>query len=256
MSETNEEHIEEVNKPSTPKVAVLYHIFYEDSVTHIVDELKGLGCFQTSFFFNICSDTPNQHKIREALLMYFPGAFICTSSNKGKDIGGKLLLIKVCLQLQYKPDWIIFLHDKKSLQALNAKTWKNDLLKIIQEDQLQKINEIISNNSKLGIIAAKNYVRKETKEDGKFTGNNGPILDELIQKYNITSKNHEYVAGTMFWAKASVLIDFFKKFDPLKIRQTLEEGNVIDNFNGTNTHAWERILSWIITNGGLNFKTI
>lgn len=255
MLDTNTEHIV-VNKQATPKVAVLYHIFYEDSITHIINELNGLTNFQTNFFFNICSDTPNQLKIREDLLKYFPGSFICTSSNKGKDIGGKLLLIEVCLQMQYEPDWMIFLHDKKSLQALNAKTWKTELLKIIQEDQLQKINEIISKNSNYGIIAAKNYIRKETKVEGKFTGNNGPILAELIQEYKITCKNYEYVAGTMFWAKASVLMEFFKKFDPLKIRQTLEEGNVIDNFNGTYTHSWERMLSWIVTSQGLNFKTI
>jgi lipopolysaccharide biosynthesis protein len=256
MPKTNAEHIVGINKPSALKVAVLYHIFYEDSVPEIVNELKGLSYFQTSFFFNICSETPNQHKIGEDLLKYFPKAFVCTSSNQGKDIGGKLLLLKVCLEMQYKPDWIIFLHDKKSLQALNAKTWKNELLKIIQEDQLSTINEIVSNNSNYGIIAAKNYIRKETKVEGKFIGNNGPILADLIREYNITCKNYEYVAGTMFWAKASVLLEFFQKFDPLKIRQTLEKGNVIDNFNGTNAHSWERMLSWIITSQGLNFKTI
>lgn len=256
MPETNAEYNARANKTPTLKVAVLYHIFYEDSVPDIVNELKGLNYFQTSFFFNICSETPNQHKIREDLLKFFPGSVVCTSSNKGKDIGGKLLLVKVCLEMRYEPDWIIFLHDKKSLQALNAKTWKNELLKIIQKDQLPKVNEIILNNPNCGIIAAKDYVRKETKIEGKFTGNNGPILAALIQKYNITSKNYEYVAGTMFWVKASVLLAFFKKFDPLKIRQSLEEGNVIDNFNGTNAHSWERMLSWIISSQGLNFKTI
>ena len=245
-----------IGNPSIPKVAVLYHIFYEDSVAQIVEELKGMTNFQPSFFFNISSDTPNQHTIREELLKHFPGAFVCTSSNKGKDIGGKLLLIKVCLEMQYEPDWIIFLHDKKSLQALNAKTWKNELLAIIHNDQLKTINDIISKNSDYGIIAAKNYVRKETTIEGQFTGNNGPILTELIQEYNITGKNYEYVAGTMFWAKASALLEFFKKFDPLRIRQTLEDGNVIDNFNGTYTHGWERMLSWIVTSQGLNFKTV
>ena len=31
------------------------------------------------------------------------------------------------------------------------------------------------------------------------------------------------------------------------LRKQLENGNVIDNFSGTVTHSWERLLSWIVT---------
>jgi lipopolysaccharide biosynthesis protein len=241
---------------SPKKIAVLYHIFYEDSITHIKEELKSLDHFQTSYFFNISSDTPNQFEIRETLLNDFPAAVITISSNKGKDIGGKLLLISTCIATGIEPDWIIFLHDKKSLQALNAKTWKNDLLKIVQKEHLGKIDAIISDEREYGIIATKNYVRREKQQEGIFAGNNGPILSQLVKEYKIACTPYDYVAGTMFWTKASVLLAFFKKFDPLKIRQTLEEDNVVDNFTGTFTHSWERMLSWIVTSEGLKIKTI
>lgn len=244
------------SNPSTKKVAILYHIFYEDAVTHIINELKGLDYFQPSFFFNICAETPNQLEIKEALLTHFPGAFVTISGNKGKDIGGKLVLLNVCFQLTQQPDWIIFLHDKKSLQALSAKTWKAELLKIIEAEQLPKIDELISRDASCGIIAATNYVRDELREGGKFSGNNGPIITQLLTDYEIVCKSYTYVAGTMFWAKASALKAFFAKHDPLKIRQTLEEGNVVDNFTGTQTHSWERLLSWIITSQGLNIQTV
>jgi lipopolysaccharide biosynthesis protein len=238
-------------------IAVLYHIFYEDSINQIKPELESLDHFQTYYFFNLSCEMPNQLEAREELLRLFPNSVVAISSNKGKDIGGKLLLLNICIQMGFEPDWIIFLHDKKSLQALNAKTWKNDLFKIVEKEQLDKIEAIISKNDcGYGIVAADNYVRKELKQEGVFTGLNGPILSELLLQYNINCKSFEYVAGTMFWAKAPVLMDFFKKFDPLKIRQTLEEGNVIDNFAGTHTHSWERMLSWIVTCQGLKIKTV
>jgi lipopolysaccharide biosynthesis protein len=238
------------------KVAVLYHIFYEDTIYLVIEELERLSDFQVFFLFNISSDAPNQLEIKGTLLKHFPDSIITISGNKGKDVGGKLLLISTYIQLGIEVDWIIFLHDKKSLQALNAKTWKTGLLKIIDPAQLERINTIISSDSGFGIIAANNYVMKELREQGEFIGNNGPILTRLLKEYKISCNNFEYVAGTMFWAKASILMDFFKKHDPLRIRQTLEEGNVIDNFGGTYTHSWERILSWIIISRGLNIKKI
>lgn len=241
---------------SQKKIAVLYHIFYEDSINLIKEELAALDQFQTTYFFNISSDTPNQLEVRETLLSQFPGAIVTISSNKGKDIGGKLLLIRACIEIGANPDWIIFLHDKKSLQALNARTWKNDLLKIVHTDHLKTIEGIITNDRQYGIIATQNYVRKETMQGDAFGGNNGAILSQLVKTYQINCTNYEYVAGTMFWAKAPTLLAFFQQHDPLKIRQTLEAENVVDNFTGTVTHSWERLLSWIITSQGLKIKTI
>jgi lipopolysaccharide biosynthesis protein len=238
------------------KAAIIYHIFYEDTFEDIVNSLKGFDSVNTAFLFNISSAAPNQSEIRETLHKHFPGSFITISSNKGKDIGGKLVLINACIQLNIEPEWFIFLHDKKSLQALNSKTWKNDLLKIIAEDEIKNVDAIISSNLVCGIIASGNYIANELSENGVFVGNNGSILTQLIKQYKISCTNYEYVAGTMFWAKASPLMEFFKKNDPLKIRQTLEAGNVIDNFAGTYTHSWERLLSWIITSQGLTIKKI
>jgi lipopolysaccharide biosynthesis protein len=238
------------------KVAVLYHIFYEDTIDHIEEQLKPLNYFDPFFFFNISVDTPDQSKIRECLSKDFPGVIITSSSNKGKDIGAKLLLLSACIQFNLKPDWFVFLHDKKSLQALNARTWKNDLFKIIDESSIEAVDKVLSNPTTFGIIATENYVQTEKKQNGKFASKNGQIMDELVLKYKISCENFSYVAGTMFWAKADVLLDFFNQNDPLEIRQSLENGNVLDNFSGTYTHSWERMLSWIILSGGLTIKTI
>ncbi len=68
------------------------------------------------------------------------------------------------------------------------------------------------------------------------------------------SSDHRFVAGTMFWARAKPLLEFFRQHAPLDIRKGLEAGNVIDEKHGTNTHAWERMLSWIILEKGYQIK--
>lgn len=242
--------------PSFQKIAVLYHIFYEDTIQYIAEELKSLQRFQPLFFFNICSQTPDQLVTKSILAQQFPNAIITISSNKGKDIGGKLLLLNACIEVGFEPDWILFLHDKKSLQALHSKTWKTDLLKIIDSNYLDEIDTAIENNKENGIIATRDYVIKEIKQGQVFAGVNGPILDQLVQAYSIDCKSYDYVAGTMFWGNGAALLSFFKIHNALSIRQTLEEGNVLDNFGGTFTHSWERMLSWIILSQGLRVKTI
>ena len=238
------------------KIAVLYHIFYEDSYKQVIQELEYLMKLEPLFFFNISSDTPGKLEIKAALLKQFPTAVISISANKGKDIGGKLILLKLCMQMAINPDWIIFLHDKKSLQALNAEAWRRSLFAIIGKEQLECITGKMIHDPNCGIIASDRYIMKEKVQDRYFIGNNGPIMNELVGKYNIECASFDYVAGTIFWAKATPLMSFFKNHDPLIIRASLEEGNVLDNFKGTHSHSWERLLSWIITSQGYSIKSV
>jgi hypothetical protein len=60
----------------------------------------------------------------------------------------------------------------------------------------------------------------------------------------------------MFWARAAPLLQFFKKHPPLDIRKNLELGNVMDDKNGTLTHSWERMLSWVVSEQGFKLKGI
>jgi lipopolysaccharide biosynthesis protein len=93
-------------------------------------------------------------------------------------------------------------------------------------------------------------------EEGQFIGNNKNILNNLLGNYQIKPSSFAFVAGTMFWARAKPMKDFFCSYDPLEIRKDLEDGNVLDNFSGTITHSWERVLSWIITSKGFLIKGI
>jgi len=237
-------------------IAVLYHIFYEDTFDKVCRELEPLLVFETTFLFNICIETPGKKSITEVLRNKFPGCFIIYTSNKGKDIGAKLALLKLFLELEIEAEYLLFLHDKKSLQALKSNTWKKDLLKIISPESIQKIFKIFEESSACGLIATNEYIINEPLEGSNFSGINGNILTNLLINYGIKPASFEFVAGTMFWAKAKPVKYFFKQHNPLEIRKNLEDGNILDNFSGTITHSWERVLSWIITDQGYSIKGI
>ena len=241
---------------SSKQIAVLYHIFYEDTILHIVEQLKVLESFNPIYLFNISADAPDQVEIRNMLQQHFTDAVIITTSNQGKDIGAKLSLIHTCLRLNIEPGWLIFLHDKKSHQALNASTWKEDLMTIIDPQNIDKIKGLINENTNYGIVAPEKQVKEETIENGNFINTNSAILQQLLIEYKVAPKDFRFVAGTMFWARASAYLNFFKTHDPLAIRSTLEKGNVVDDFSGTHTHSWERLLSWIPSSQGYTIKTI
>lgn len=186
----------------------------------------------------------------------FPGCFVIFTSNTGKDIGAKLAMLQLLLQLDINPDYLLLLHDKKSLQALKSASWKNDLLTILQPVQIETILQAFAQDSNCGMVAAKKYILKEPVENNSFTGKNAAHLREQMDNYGIHTADLSFVAGTMFWARASPLLQFFRQHNPLAIRKKMETGNVIDNFSGTVTHSWERLLSWIITAQKLHIRGI
>lgn len=186
----------------------------------------------------------------------FPGCFIISTSNAGKDIGAKLAMLQLILQLNISPDYLLLLHDKKSLQALKSATWKNDLLAIIAPQEIDRVLQLFEKEKDCGIIAAKKYILKEPFEGNSFTGKNAAVLKELVGRYRLVPGDFSFVAGTMFWARAAPLLQFFRLNNPLQIRKEVENGNVLDNFSGTVTHSWERLLSWIITAQKLHIRGI
>lgn len=169
------------------------------------------------------------------------------SPNKGKDIGGKLLLLDTYQKLGTKTEYGLFLHDKKSIYKANSIKWANDLFKIMEPSFQKKAFQLLTENKSTGIVAAAGTVLNEYDETLKiFTSTNNKILIQLQNQFEVVPVNFQYVAGTMFWFRMLPLSSFFKKNSPLQIRKNLECGNITDQYFESYTHSWERFLSWII----------
>lgn len=177
------------------------------------------------------------------------------SPNQGKDIGGKLVLLDALLRTGAESDYCIFLHDKKSPYKIQNQEWKDKLFRIIEPSFMEKALAFFSSHKETGIITGIDSIDNEYDPSlQSFSSNNGPQLIQLQSKHNIDTTDYRYAAGTMFWARTSPLLAFFRAHPPLEIRKTLEKGNIMDETSGTNTHAWERLLSWLIFAQGYTIK--
>lgn len=222
-------------------IAVFLHIYYKESIEEMAPVLKPLKQIGATFFINLTAPlTATDIKKLE-----LPEAFIKVSYNKGKDIGGKLLLLQQWLLLGAKEEYLIFLHDKKSPHSPLAHFWKTELFKIIDCHNIKVALTHFTNNAKTGIICSKAFIRNEHITGTDFNTTNNLLLKELISKYNIITDDYSFVAGTMFWCRSAAYKIFFTLNSPLSIRATLENGNIDDFQKGTITHSWERLLSWI-----------
>jgi hypothetical protein len=209
-----------------------------------------------TLYYNITGDGPSgpaavDNRLKNELLQaisspYLKKLVLRRSPNLGKDIGGKLVLIDASLHEQGNSEYSIFLHDKRSPHSVQGREWRDKLFHIIDPSFAKKALSSFENDKKIGIIAGSNTINNEYDFNRKsFSSSNSLILSKLQIQYNINNTDYRYVAGTMFWCRSLPLLDFFRKHPPLDIRMTLEKGNVMDNENGTNTHAWERLLSWL-----------
>jgi lipopolysaccharide biosynthesis protein len=244
--------------------SVFFHNYYgndQDWISFLSHE------FQEPFnlFYNCVADS--YYRLRAPALSSasfatgnFPDQFtvsIKQSPNKGKDIGGKLVLMDAYLRMNDPTDYILLLHDKHSPYHPNGEKWKKDLLRIATREYQQQVFQAFRENTETGIVASENAIRNELNNDQKRNAYiDSPTIDALRKKYGIDSPDLQYVAGTMFWVRASLMEDFFNVHSPLYIRGELENGNIADDANPTITHAWERMLCWLITSRGYQIRGI
>ena len=110
--------------------AILIHIFYEQSWEQFIKErLVQMAGKDTAILINICVTISNKTKLINKIKNEIPGCYIIESPNIGKDIGGKLALIDLLLQINIDHEFIIFLHDKQSPQSATGENWRETLIK-------------------------------------------------------------------------------------------------------------------------------
>ena len=179
------------------------------------------------------------------------------SANRGKDIGGKMVLLDTYQKLGFETELGLFLHDKRSIYKANNITWANELFKIIEPNFQNKALQLLTENINIGIVAASGSVINEYNESLKsFTSKNKAILSLSQDQFEIFPTNFQFVAGTMFWYRMQPINHFFKINSPLQVRESFESGNIIDQYAGSYTHSWERLLCWIITMQNYKIDTI
>lgn len=251
-------------KKVNPIVSIFFHNYYghdEEWMAFFSQELT----LPFHLFYNGVSDSYNRLrqgsnllKLKEqASTTYLNELIVRASTNKGKDIGGKLALMDAYLKLEAKSDYILLLHDKQSPYHANNEQWKKELFRIAEKEYQEKVIKIFRTNKQAGIVASANAIKNELDNEQKSNAyTDSALIKTLKENYNIHPPHLQYVAGTMFWVRAGIFEDFFKVYSPLLIRSQMEEGNVTDNEQPTYAHAWERLLCWLVTAQGYQIKGV
>jgi lipopolysaccharide biosynthesis protein len=233
-----------------PIITIMVHLFYENTWKDIKYKLNFFKDYNTQFLFSVSEACLIKEELVQDIRASFKNAYVLTTSNIGKDIGGKFALIDLYLSLNLQSEYFIFLHDKVSPHSLDGNSWKNNLQKIIDYNNYSHIVTTLEQDGSVGVIGAKEHLVNEyDPANGTFEYNNDRI-HSFLQKYDIPVSNYDFIGGTMYWIRAPLIENFFTRHSPLKIRSELEAGNVMDNLGSTNAHTWERIFCWLATSQG------
>ncbi|NCT74932.1 MAG: hypothetical protein GXC78_10400 [Chitinophagaceae bacterium] len=189
---------------------------------------------------------------------YMPGTNLIwqrSSTDQGKDIGGKLILIDVALKTNDKADYWLFAHDKKSPHHEMGQEWAENSRRLLQKEFIEQAKRVFRDDASVSVVCQKEFIREET-DDRYITFFTHHHDQDLRSHFSDLKVGMPYAAGTMFLAKAEGLRLFFQKNPALTIRGRLEKGDVMDNNMVTETHAWERGFSWILLCQGGNIKGV
>jgi lipopolysaccharide biosynthesis protein len=250
-------------KKEEPILSIFFHNYYGDDQKWVSFLLNQINLPFYLFYNSVTGSFPridNGSDLQNLFNLSLPDRaqlIIRSSTNKGKDIGGKLVLMDAYLKLNINSDYILLLHDKHSPYHSNSFQWSEDLLSIAKKAYQGKVLDIFQNNARVGIVASANSIKNEwDNEQNRNAYTDSIFIKKLKEEYHIHPDSLQYVAGTMFWVRAFLFKDFFSQYNPLLIRSQLEEGNVTDVEQPTKSHAWERLFSWIVISQGYQIRGV
>lgn len=238
--------------------ALLIHIYSHDSWEKIFKEqLKKIEEFSPLILINLFLGHPENSELISSIRREFPGAYVITTPNKGRDIGGKLALVDFFLKAGLQSDYIVFLHDKQSHHWFRGESWRQKLFTIIEPEKVKAILTEYQNDPNAGVIGASEFIKNEYDPRTKdFKTTNNLKIKELISTHKLQLTDYRFVAGAMFWIRSSIIKKFFSVHSPLGCRGMLEEGNFTDQYDGTYTHSWERVFCFLANDQGFTTKGI
>jgi lipopolysaccharide biosynthesis protein len=233
------------------KRTVICHLFYPDNSLQLIQRLSKLDDGNTVFFVNIQGNSTEHDLLYNEVRARLSNVKVLKTPNKGRDIGAKLFLISLMLELGTASDYSLVIHDKKSPHLEYGNMWRDELFKIADPRNLSKVFQIFKNNPGAGIVCAAKYIQNEyLANSDSFACNSSAHIRHQLRQYDIQTTDHDFVAGNIFWIRTDLIKTFFATRNIMDIRAGLESGNALDFNNGTNIHSWERIMSWIATSQG------
>jgi lipopolysaccharide biosynthesis protein len=227
------------NGPADAPVAVVAHIYYEDTWPDIAGALRGL----TIPFDLIVTTVAGRERLIESVRRSYPRAQIEIMENRGRDIGPFLVLLERGRLDRYR--YICKIHGKKSIdggrETYMGVLWRRRLLFDLLGGPraANAAIDMFVRDPSIGMIGPKVFrlPNDNYPEDLSWSANRLMTL-ELAERMGVPADKFQldFFGGTMFWVRPEAL----KPLRDLHLAADMPyENGLID---GDLPHALERVL--------------
>jgi hypothetical protein len=220
-------------------VAVVVHIYYEDTWPDIAGALRGL----TIPFDLIVTTTAGSERLTETIRQAYPQADIEVVENRGRDVGPFITLLERGRLDRYK--YICKIHGKKSIDG-GRKTymgamWRRRLLFDLlgAPSAANAAIEMFERDPSIGMIGPRVFrlPKEGYSEDLSWSANRSMTLG-IAERMGVPADKFQldFFGGTMFWVRPEAL----KPLADLGLAADMpyESGRI----DGDLPHAIERVL--------------
>ncbi len=227
------------NHPGRIELAVVAHIYYEDTWPDIAGALRGL----TLPFDLIVTTVAGRERLIETIRGVYSNADIEIVENRGRDIGPFLTLLESSRLDRYK--YICKIHGKKSMdagrKAYMGAIWRRRLLfdLIGAPGAAGAAIDRFEHDPLIGMIGPRAFrLPKQGYSDDLSWSANRSMTLKIAERMGVPADKFQldFFGGTMFWVRPEAL----KPLRDLRLAADMPyENGLID---GDLPHALERVL--------------
>jgi|APHM01.1.fsa_nt_gi Lipopolysaccharide biosynthesis protein len=160
------------------------------------------------------------------------------TENRGRDIGGFFYLIYEMMKWEQQPDFVVFMHTKRSTYMPDGDSWRGMLLNhLLYDNNFDKnLNRFVT-DPLIGMKGSPDCLKACDVDQ---------YLVFQAKKYGLTySPDTPYISGTMFMARWWPFYATFQ--DKPNPRQRWKQG---EYDHPSECHSWERLFAQLIIDKG------
>jgi hypothetical protein len=228
------------DRPASVAVAVVAHIYYEDTWPDIAGALRGL----TIPFDLIVTTVAGRERLIESIRRSYPGAEIEIVENRGRDVGPFLFLLERGRLDCYR--YVCKVHGKKSIdggrRTYMGDIWRRRLLFDLlgAPGAANAAIDMFERDTSIGMIGSGAFrLPKEGYPEDLSWAANRPMTLKIAERMGVPAHMFQldFFGGTMFWVRPEAL----KPLRELRLAADIpSESGLVD---GDLPHALERVLS-------------
>ena len=231
------------------KICIHLHLFYTemlDEMLRYIDNFSTNKDIEYDLYVTLCK---HNKKVEDRIFKFKDNAQIIVVSNRGYDLAPFLHVSKMINLDDY--DYIIKLHSKRDLPSpaylptcrLKRDKWRIKLLEFMSSPKHIRLTlKRFEKSPDIGMISSPELIISSQKEDTSANIR----AERIMRGMGLQMKNHKFVAGTMFIARAKL----FRMWQMLPYDAMDFEEFDVSHKGGTLAHALERVLGYMIAAQG------